>query len=988
MKKRLLSLLLAIVMVLGLLPAMAPAANAASANSVVFKSEDDHEVRVYSGQYYESGSEESTDVKPEDNYAYFKDDTLILHNFVTGYDPDILYRRVVIGSEYGYSYLNIVLEGTNYFDTGAEASIASNVELIFKGSGSLTGNTVNRIIKAPSVKFNGGEITLKSTFASAIVLNKSCIIDGAKVTIHAGGSDASGINFYKSVVGAEDYTFSFVSGSLSIKAAEVMSFTYQSRPAMLISDGTFGRVLEDGSSTLKDYYEDLPCWNMGFLVTELYLYKASMLEQVPKMTPGITNYDLGTVSARSYPIIMKGCGMPDGMYNEGCRETEYLEIKNSSNKTVFSKENDANNSKGISYDMNNLPAGKYTIKMTLIGRDGKGKIKSSVEHTFTIDWTPSVVPYVIAKSTEPIAGTVNTAPTITFDPEFHCKVSDYMTGYWMYYDEKAGYKKKMEANTKFQVDEDYYYVVAVETTDGYTFPADGGEVTGIVMCDSATYAVQTDRVAGRDDVVIMTIWYYPCTYGAPLEFSEQTPVAEFTGGLYEMEGILGQEYLFRFNHKPLTDTQKAKGFSVERTLTVFEGSLSNVVYNVANDTGTQPLSYNLTIDQAQNYLVSMMITLKKDGTTLHSKGGVYLIRVVAGGTPVIFTPDSSNSFGGTVTVDIDAMAKKDANLKTALDNGTVKYQWYRGASQIPGADGQSYTFHADDVGKKIKVAVLYGNSGSISEPFEVGGTAPAFTKQPTGGNVAPDKTMTVKWATNFTPTKIVVDKYNFVGLASEYTTLSGTATSTELPANEHGYVIKAYYNEKDFITSDKFTVNEVDFVNPFTDVKEGDYFYEPVLWAVQNGITTGATATTFNPGGNCLRAHVVTFLHRANGSPEPTTTSNPFTDVKPGDFFYKPVLWAVGKGITNGTSATTFGSAAVCNRASVVTFLWRNAGSPEPKSTNNPFVDVKSTDFFYKAVLWAVEEGITNGLDATHFGPATNCIRAQVVTFLYRAYNG
>ena len=109
--------------------------------------------------------------------------------------------------------------------------------------------------------------------------------------------------------------------------------------------------------------------------------------------------------------------------------------------------------------------------------------------------------------------------------------------------------------------------------------------------------------------------------------------------------------------------------------------------------------------------------------------------------------------------------------------------------------------------------------------------------------------------------------------------------------------------------------------------------------------------------------------------------------MKSSDFFYQPVLWAVEKGITNGTSATTFGSYANCNRAAVVTFLWRAAGSPEPESTNNPFVDVKTTDFFYKPVLWAVENGITNGVDTTHFGPATDCNRAQVVTFLYRAYN-
>ena len=174
---------------------------------------------------------------------------------------------------------------------------------------------------------------------------------------------------------------------------------------------------------------------------------------------------------------------------------------------------------------------------------------------------------------------------------------------------------------------------------------------------------------------------------------------------------------------------------------------------------------------------------------------------------------------------------------------------------------------------------------------------------------------------------------------------------------------------------------------PFTDVPADSFYYEPVIWALENGITTGATATTFNPNGPCLRAHVVTFLWRAEGQPALTHYNNPFTDVRPNDFFFVPVQWAVAEGITNGTSATTFGSYDNCNRAAVVTFLWRAAGCPEPKAVNNPFVDVKPTDFFYKAVLWAVENGITNGVDAAHFGPTAGCNRAQVVTFLYRAYN-
>ena len=172
----------------------------------------------------------------------------------------------------------------------------------------------------------------------------------------------------------------------------------------------------------------------------------------------------------------------------------------------------------------------------------------------------------------------------------------------------------------------------------------------------------------------------------------------------------------------------------------------------------------------------------------------------------------------------------------------------------------------------------------------------------------------------------------------------------------------------------------------FTDVAAGAYYEKPVQWAVENGITTGATATTFDPMGTCLRSHVVTFLHRAAGSPEPGSAGNPFNDVQSGGFYYKAVLWAVEKGITAGVSPTVFGPNNSCTRAQVVTFLWRSVGSPEPKSANNPFVDVKTGDFYYKAVLWAVERGITTGLDATHFGPGQNCTRAQVVTFLYRCF--
>lgn len=174
--------------------------------------------------------------------------------------------------------------------------------------------------------------------------------------------------------------------------------------------------------------------------------------------------------------------------------------------------------------------------------------------------------------------------------------------------------------------------------------------------------------------------------------------------------------------------------------------------------------------------------------------------------------------------------------------------------------------------------------------------------------------------------------------------------------------------------------------NPFTDVPENSFYIDPVLWAVENGITNGTSATTFGPNDECMRAHVVTFLWRAMGSPEPESAHNPFVDVKTSDFYFKAVLWAVENGITNGLDATHFGPFAYCNRAQVVTFLYRTMQSPEINAASNHFVDVVTGSFYEKPVLWAVENGITNGLSATHFGPNAICNRAQIVTFLYRAF--
>ena len=177
------------------------------------------------------------------------------------------------------------------------------------------------------------------------------------------------------------------------------------------------------------------------------------------------------------------------------------------------------------------------------------------------------------------------------------------------------------------------------------------------------------------------------------------------------------------------------------------------------------------------------------------------------------------------------------------------------------------------------------------------------------------------------------------------------------------------------------------YVNPFLDVQEGAWYHEAVMWAFFHDpqITNGTSDDMFSPNATCTRAQIVTFLWRAKGCPGQTTSVSPFKDVQnPTAYYYKAVLWAVENGVTAGTSADTFSPNKGCTRAQAVTFLWRADGEPAPTSTANPFTDVPAGQYYTDAVLWAVDKGVTTGVSETSFSPDALCTRAQIVTFLFR----
>ena len=303
---------------------------------------------------------------------------------------------------------------------------------------------------------------------------------------------------------------------------------------------------------------------------------------------------------------------------------------------------------------------------------------------------------------------------------------------------------------------------------------------------------------------------------------------------------------------------------------------------------------------------------------------------------------SGYTFNGWTSDDVTVLSASSKNASFVMPDKdvTVKANWvYTGG----GSTGGGYTYYT--------IKATAGVNGSIS---------------PTG-NVSVregrDQTFTITPNKGYAVAKVLIDSKN-VGAVKSYTFEN---------------VKKNHTIEVVFMKASGNPQTGV-----FVDVPEGSYYEEAVNWAVEKGITTGTDATHFSPDGICTRAQAVTFLWRAAGSPAAKSAVMPFTDVKAGSYYYDAVLWAVENGITKGTSETMFSPDATCSRAQIVTFLWRSQKSPAA-GTANPFTDVKASAYYADAVLWAVKEDVTKGTTNTTFSPDANCTRAQIVTFIWRA---
>lgn len=572
--------------------------------------------------------------------------------------------------------------------------------------------------------------------------------------------------------------------------------------------------------------------------------------------------------------------------------------------------------------------------------------------------------------------------------------------------------------TELALDTDY--------TVAYTNNVNAGEATVTITGTGAHFKGSVEK-----HFTITAADLSGCTFApiADVTYNTNAHTPEVTvaisGRTLEADKDYTVSYASNVNAGTATVTVTGKGNftgSANTTFTIAKADLNLSVYTISSlctetevKTSTLPSNFFLADETETGFSIALTAA---GGDAIFTQepavvdGENVITYQLNGGTGeatfnVTVTPVSSNYKAGTYDLKIQAYDKTNVSNRIVFESGSAVYTGsgikYEKATIAGHSSGMRYTYAPDvATGATLDAAGLpltvgtYTVTATYSDASSYGyktatftitkatpaGT-PAYTKIETSGKTLADTKLTVgtirpagtiawdlplttvlkdgkEYAWTFTPT----DTHN-------YTTLTGKL----IPYVDDG---------TDYIPG-VIDGNSGSF--NFHDVSRFDYFYDAVKWAAENGIASGTGRYTFSPDAVCTRAQTVTFLWRAAGSPMPRYRTCAFTDVDARDYYYNAVLWAVEQGITTGLTATTFGPDVTVSRGQVATFLYRAASASKP-NTFNPFTDVKTTAYNYDAILWAYDNRITTGTSDTTFSPDASCTRAQIVTFLYRYYQG
>ncbi len=572
--------------------------------------------------------------------------------------------------------------------------------------------------------------------------------------------------------------------------------------------------------------------------------------------------------------------------------------------------------------------------------------------------------------------------------------------------------------TELALDTDY--------TVAYTNNVNAGEATVTITGTGAHFKGSVEK-----HFTITAADLSGCTFApiADVTYNTKAHTPEVTvaisGRTLEADKDYTVSYASNVNAGTATVTVTGKGNftgSANTTFTIAKADLNLSVYTISSlctetevKTSTLPSNFFLADETETGFSIALTAA---GGDAIFTQepavvdGENMITYQLNGGTGeatfnVTVTPVSSDYKAGTYDLKIQAYDKTNVSNRIVFESGSAVYIGsgikYEKATIAGHSSGMHYTYAPDvATGATLDAAGLpltvgtytvtatYSDASSygyktatftITKATPVG--TPAYTKIETSGKTLADTKLTVgtirpagtiawdlplttvlkdgkEYAWTFTPT----DTHN-------YTTLTGKL----IPYVDDG---------TDYIPG-VIDGNSGSF--NFHDVSRFDYFYDAVKWAAENGIASGTGRYTFSPDAVCTRAQTVTFLWRAAGSPMPRYRTCAFTDVDSRDYYYNAVLWAVEQGITTGLTATTFGPDVTVSRGQVATFLYRAASASKP-NTFNPFTDVKTTAYNYDAILWAYDNRITTGTSDTTFSPDASCTRAQIVTFLYRYYQG
>lgn len=572
--------------------------------------------------------------------------------------------------------------------------------------------------------------------------------------------------------------------------------------------------------------------------------------------------------------------------------------------------------------------------------------------------------------------------------------------------------------TELALDTDY--------TVAYTNNVNAGEATVTITGTGAHFKGSVEK-----HFTITAADLSGCTFApiADVTYNTKAHTPEVTvaisGRTLEADKDYTVSYASNVNAGTATVTVTGKGNftgSANTTFTIAKADLNLSVYTISSlctetevKTSTLPSNFFLADETETGFSIALTAA---GGDAIFTQapavvdGENMITYQLNGGTGeatfnVTVTPVSSDYKAGTYDLKIQAYDKTNVSNRIVFESGSAVYTGsgikYEKATIAGHSSGMRYTYAPDvATGATLDAAGLpltvgtYTVTATYSDASSYGyktatftitkatpaGT-PSFTKIETSGKTLADTKLTVgtirpagtiawdlplttvlkdgkEYAWTFTPT----DTHN-------YTTLTGKL----IPYVDDG---------TDYIPG-VIDGNSGSF--NFHDVSRFDYFYDAVKWAAENGIASGTGRYTFSPDAVCTRAQTVTFLWRAAGSPMPRYRTCAFTDVDSRDYYYNAVLWAVEQGITTGLTATTFGPDVTVSRGQVATFLYRAASASKP-NTFNPFTDVKTTAYNYDAILWAYDNRITTGTSDTTFSPDASCTRAQIVTFLYRYYQG